>query len=79
MRRRCVVLTDSNGRGVTFNTIITHVRGKEWEVQVYTLEEARDRLRRGDIRVDGARVVVDCVTNDVRGKNGWCCARHCAG
>ena len=36
-------------------------------VQVYTLEEARDRLRRGDIRVDGARVVVDCMTNDVRG------------
>ena len=73
VRRRCVVLTDSNGRGVTSDTIMTHVRGEakeKWEVQVervYTLEEARDRVRRGDIRVDGARVVVDCVTNDVRG------------
>ena len=72
VRRRCVVLTDSNGRGVTSDTIMSHVRGeaKEWEVQVervYTLEEARDRVRRGDIRVEGARVVVDCVTNDVRG------------
>ena len=67
-----MVLTDSNGRGVTSDTIMSHVRGeaKEWEVQVervYTLEEARDRVRRGDIRVEGARVVVDCVTNDVRG------------
>ena len=36
VRRRCVVLTDSNGRAVTSDTIMTHIRGKakeEWEVQ----------------------------------------------
>ena len=67
------MLTDSNGRGVTPDTIKNHGSEEEkerWEiqvVQVLTLREAWDRLRRGDIRVDGARVVVDCVMNDVLG------------
>ena len=72
-RRRCVVLMDSNGRGVTPDTIGDFLGGEErekWEIQVvqaFTLREAWERLRRGDIGVEGARVVVDCVTNYVRG------------
>ena len=40
---------------------------ERWEiqVQVFTLREAWDRLRREDIRLDGIRVVVDCITNEV--------------
>ena len=66
-------MTDSNGRGTTQDTIMNHMtreERKEWEVQVvevFTLVEARAKLRRGEIRVEGARVVVDCLTNDVRG------------
>ena len=72
-RRRCVVLTDSNGRGVMPDTIGDFLGGEErekWEIQVvqaFTLREALERLRRRDIGVEGARVVVDCITNDVRG------------
>ena len=72
-RRRCVVMVDSNGKGVTPDTIRNHIHReerREWEVQVeqvFRLEEARDKVRRGEIRVGGAKVVVDCMTNDVRG------------
>ena len=71
--RRCVVMCDSNGKGVTPDTIGNHIRREErwkWEVQVeqvFTLWGVRDKVRRGEIRVEGARVVVDCMTNDVRG------------
>jgi hypothetical protein len=66
-------MVDCNGRGVTPETIGNHIwreERKEWEVQVeqvFRLEEARDKVRRGEIRVEGAKVVVDCMTNDVRG------------
>ena len=69
-----MVLTDSNGRGVTPDIIGDFLGGEErekWEIQVvqaFTLREAWVRLRRGDIGVEGARVVVDCVTNDVQGR-----------
>ena len=35
-KRRCVVLTDSNGRGVTSDTIKIHISVEEerWEIQV---------------------------------------------
>ena len=36
-------------------------------LQVFTLKEAWDRLRKEDIRMDRAMVVVDCITNDVQG------------
>ena len=66
-------MVDSNGKGVTPNTIRNHMHReerREWEVQVeqvFRLEEARDKVRRGEIRVRGAKVVLDCMTNDVRG------------
>ena len=70
--KKCVVITDSNGRGTSANTIKNHVpkeesEGLEIEVVVaYTMEEAFHRIRRGEIEVEGKVVVVDNVTNDVR-------------
>ena len=56
------------------NTIKNHVSEEEeeeerWEIQVVQVftKEAWDSLKRGNIRVDGAKVVVDCMTNDVWG------------
>ena len=71
-----MVLMDSNGRGVTPDTVKVHIREEEkekWEIQVaqvFTLKEAWDGLRKGNMRVDGARVVVDCIMNDVRSRGG---------
>ena len=77
-KSRCMVLMDSNGRGVMPDTIGDLLGGEErerWEiqVQVFTLREAWDRLGREDIRLDGVRVVVDCITNEVRETRlqGW--------
>ena len=77
-KRRCMVLMDSNGRGVMPDTIGDLLGGEErerWEiqVQVFTLREAWDRLGREDIRLDEFKVVVDCITNEVRGTRlqGW--------
>ena len=72
-KRRCVILTDSNGREATHDSIMSHVprkRREEMEIEVtvaYTLDEAHRRIRRGEIRVEGATVLVDNLTNDVRG------------
>lgn len=72
-KQRCIVLTDSNGRNTTQNTIMNHVpreNRKEIDVEVvvaYTLDEAYRRIDRGEIDVGGAIVLVDDLTNDVRG------------
>ena len=72
-RRRCIVLTDSNGRGATSDSIKNHMTREERdqhdiEVAVaYTMEEALQRFDRGAIDVRGAVVIVDNLTNDVRG------------
>lgn len=72
-KQRCIVFTDSNGREATHDSILNHVprekRGKmEIEVVVaYTLDEAYRRIERGEFRIEGAVVLVDNLTNDVRG------------
>ena len=72
-RRKCIVITDSNGRGASEDSIKTHIprenRGSlDIMVRVaYTLEDACRQLRRGEIDAAGAMVVVDNLTNDVRG------------
>ena len=72
-KQRCVVRTDSNGSQTTPNTIMNHVpraKRKEIDVEVvvaYTLDEAYRRIDRGEIDVEGAIVLVDDLTNDVRG------------
>ena len=71
--RKGVILTDSNGREATENSIKNHMPREERDsykidVQVaYTLDEAYHRVSRGELDVRGARVIIDNVTNDVRG------------
>ena len=70
--KKCIVITDSNGRGTSANSIKNHVPREEWEgleievVVAYTLEEAYHRIRRKEIEVEERIVVIDNVTNDVR-------------
>ena len=66
-------LTDSNGREATSNSILNHVP-REWRdkfdvrvVPAYTTEEAFIRVGNGDVDVRNAVVVIDVLTNDVRG------------
>ena len=72
-KQRYVVLTDSNGREATHDSIMNHVPrekrgGMEVEVVVaYTLDEAYRRIDRGEVRVENAIVLIDNLTNDVRG------------
>ena len=71
--RKCVVLTDSNGSQVSSGSIMNHIpRAKRNEMEIdvvvaYTLDEAYRRIDRGEIDVVGAIVVIDDLTNDVRG------------
>jgi hypothetical protein len=71
-----VVLTDSNGAGVTQETIRRHIpREKQSGCRIrvyttYTLFEAFSKIKDGKIMVEGARIVVDVATNDVRGTRG---------
>ena len=72
-KQRCIVITDSNGREATGDSIKNHVpRNKRDEMVIevavaYTLEEAYRRISRGELSVEEAIVVVDNLTNDVRG------------
>ena len=72
-RQRWVILTDSNGRGTTEDSIKNHVPREDKdkfraEIEVtYTLDEAYRRVESQSIEVAGAKVIVDCLTNDVRG------------
>ena len=70
---RCVVITDSNGKGAKPESIRTHIPIGEkdsYDIEIavaHTLEIAFHRVERGNIDVRGARVVLDNLTNDVRG------------
>ena len=72
-RERGIILTDSNGREATADSIRNHLPREEkdeYEIEVcvaYTLEEAFYRVARGDVDVREATVVIDNITNDVRG------------
>ena len=72
-KQRCVILTDSNGRGATSDSIKNHIpRGEReyYDIEVtvaYTVEEAFHRVARRNIDVRDAVVVVDNLTNNVRG------------
>ena len=71
-RKRCVIITDSNGKGATADSIKNHIpRGERdnYDIAVrvsYTTEDAIRRVDRGDILVRGATVVLDNFTNDIR-------------
>ena len=72
-RKRCVVVTDSNGKEATADTINNHIPREErgdYDISVvvaHTLDTATRRVLSGEIDVSGAIVIVDNLTNDVRG------------
>ena len=71
--RLSVILTDSNGRDSTSDSVKNHIplgeRG-DHEIKLhvaYTTEEAFRRVGDGGIDVRNATVIIDNLTNDVRG------------
>ena len=72
-KHRCIVIVDSNGEGATSDSIKNHIPRVErdsYDVKVevaYTTDEAYNKVDRGLIDVRGAYVVLDNLTNDVRG------------
>ena len=77
---QCPVLTDSNGKGVTPESVRSHMPREErdkYDVQIivaYRLEDAFHRIRRGEIEVKDCFVIIDNITNNVRGS--WKCPRE---
>ena len=71
-----IIFVDSNGRRATPNSIMCFIPEREKVdlrievVVVYTLEEASDKVGRGEIEVEGKVVMVDCLTNNVRKRRG---------
>ena len=67
------ILDRHKGREATHGSILNHVprdRRGEFDIEVavaYTLDEAHRRIDRGEFRLEGATVLVDNLTNDVRG------------
>ena len=67
------MITDSNGKGATEDSIKNHMTREErekYEIEVavaFTLEEALQRVDRGAINVRDSIVIVDNLTNDIRG------------
>jgi hypothetical protein len=70
---KCIIITDSNGREATADNIMRQIPEKERDgfdievVMAYTLEGALGMIRRGEIKTKEAVVVVDNLTNNVRG------------
>ena len=73
VKQRCIIITDSNGQGATADSIRNHVPRSERDrldievVVSYTLDDTLRRVDRGEINARGANIVVDNLTNDVRG------------
>ena len=74
-RHRCLILTDSNGRDVTADSVRNHIPREQranYDINIeviYRVEDAIHRLAQGALDVIGHVVVVDNITNNVRG--GW--------
>ena len=72
-RQRCVIFTDSNGRDATEDTVKIHIpreQRNDFQIEVvpaYTLAEAVYLIKKKKVDISGARVIVDNLTNDVRG------------
>ena len=70
---KCIVITDSNGLGTTEETIKNHMpteKRARYQIQVviaFRLEDAYDRIEEGRIDVENAYVIIDNITNNVRG------------
>ena len=68
-----MIITDSNGRGATADSIRNHIpitERQQYDIEVavaYTTDEAYQRVARGAIDVRDAVVIIDNLTNDIRG------------
>ena len=75
-KTKYIVITDSNGQGATEASIKTHIPKSErdqYDIEIavaYTTEEAEQKLERRLIDVRDAVVILDNLTNDVRGSRG---------
>ena len=72
-KEQCVVFTDSNGRNVaTPDSIKSHILEEEcanYEVSLvitYRIEEAVAKVQSGQTAVNGAIVLIDCLSNNSR-------------
>ena len=72
-KKKCIVFTDSNGRNATTpESIKYHMPEEEREnhevvvVIAYRVEEAMSRVKKGDLGIAGATVLIDCHNNDAR-------------
>ena len=72
-KKRCIVFTDSNGKWISEDMVKIHIPKAEREtydvlpVVAPTIEIAYFMVAKGDVDVRGAVVVIDNLTNDVRG------------
>ena len=74
-RHRCIILTDSNGRDVTADSVRNHMPRQERDdydiniVVAYRIDEAIALVQQGTLDVNGCYVVIDNMTNHV--KSSW--------
>ena len=70
---KCIVITDSNGERATQESIKDHIpqdKRADYDIRVvvaYRLEDAYDRIKEGKLDVENAYVIIDNVTNNIRG------------
>ena len=72
-KKRCIIITDSNGRrGVTPSSVKYHMPEEDRDsfdislVIAYRIGEAASLVEKGDLAIQGAVVIVDCLGNDAR-------------
>ena len=72
-RQRVIIFADSNGKETTEEEIMSHIVREErdrYDIKVIPAFHAEDvfkMVRDNQVDVDGAILVIDCLTNDVRG------------
>ena len=72
-RKRCVIFTDSNGKETKGNSVKNHIPRNQRDsmditiIVAYEIDDAVRMLARGEVNVMGATVIIDNLTNDVRG------------
>jgi hypothetical protein len=71
--KKCIIITDSNGKEASEETIKWHIPKEERSafsiklVVAYTMEGALGMIGRGGVDIKEAVIVVDCLTNNTRG------------
>ena len=72
-RKRCVIFTDSNGKETKDNSVKNHIPRNQRDsldvtiIVAHEIDDAVRMLAQGEVNVMGATVIIDNLTNDVRG------------